>query len=94
VKAGAYFLGRPWRNYARVVFQSTSMTNVVKAAGWSVWNTDDTRTDKVTFEEYGNSGDGSKGTRTSFSKKLSAAVSISTVLSSDYKNWVDATYLS
>jgi pectinesterase len=94
VKAGAYFLGRPWRNYARVVFQNTSMTNVVKAAGWSVWNNDDTRTDKVTFEEYGNSGDGSKGTRASFSKKLSAAVSVSTVLGSDYKNWVDAAYLS
>ncbi|KAF2824442.1 pectin lyase-like protein [Ophiobolus disseminans] len=94
VKAGAYFLGRPWRNYARVVFQSTSMTNVINAAGWKIWNTGDERTDQVTFAEYANSGDGSKGTRASFSKKLSAAVSISTVLGSDYKNWVDAAYLS
>jgi pectinesterase len=94
VSAGAYYLGRPWRNYARVVFQSTSMTNVVNAAGWTKWNTGDERTDKVEFGEYANSGDGSKGTRASFSKKLGAAVSISTVLGSDYKNWVDATYLS
>jgi len=94
VKSGAYFLGRPWRNYARVVFQSTSMTNVINAAGWKIWNTGDERTDKVEFGEYANTGDGSKGTRASFSKKLSAAVSISTVLGSDYKSWVDATYLS
>lgn len=94
VKAGAYYLGRPWRNYARVVFQSTSMTNVINAAGWKNWNAGDERTDKVEFGEYANTGDGSKGTRASFSKKLSAAVSISTVLGSDYKNWVDTSYLS
>ena len=94
VKAGAYFLGRPWRNYSRVVVQNTSMTNVINAAGWRAWNTDDPRTDKVTYGEYANTGDGSKGTRASFSKKLTAAVSVSTVLGSDYKNWVDAAYMS
>lgn len=94
VKAGAYYLGRPWRNYSRVVFQNTSLSNVINAAGWSVWQSTDTRTDKVEYGEYANTGDGSKGTRASFSKKLSAAVSISTVLGSDYKNWVDTSYLS
>jgi pectinesterase len=94
VPSGAYYLGRPWRNYSRVVFQSTSMSNVINAAGWKIWNTGDERTDQVTYGEYANSGDGSKGTRASFSKKLSAAVGISTVLGSDYKNWVDSTYLS
>jgi pectinesterase len=94
VSAGAYYLGRPWGNYARVVFQSTSMTNVINGAGWSKWNTGDERTDKVEFGEFGNSGDGSKGTRAGFSKKLGAAISISTVLGSDYKNWVDTAYLS
>jgi pectinesterase len=94
VAAGAYYLGRPWRNYARVVFQSTSMTNVINGAGWTQWQAADPRTDKVEFGEFGNSGDGSKGARASFSKKLSAAVGIETVLGSDYKSWVDTTYLS
>ncbi|KAK4233635.1 carbohydrate esterase [Achaetomium macrosporum] len=94
VNAGAYYLGRPWRNYARVVFQNTSLSKVVNSAGWRIWNTGDERTDHVEFGEYGNSGDGAKGTRASFAKKLSAAVSISTVLGSDYKNWVDTAYLS
>ncbi|KAF2684544.1 carbohydrate esterase family 8 protein [Lentithecium fluviatile CBS 122367] len=94
VTAGAYYLGRPWRNYARVVFQNTAMSNVIKAAGWSIWNSGDERTDQVTFGEYGNTGDGSKGTRASFATKLSSAVSISTVLGSSYTSWVDTSYLS
>ncbi|KAK3904819.1 carbohydrate esterase [Staphylotrichum tortipilum] len=94
VKTGAYYLGRPWRNYARVVFQQTSLSGVVNAAGWKIWNTGDERTDHVTFAEYGNSGDGSKGTRASFATKLSAPVTITAVLGSDYKNWVDTSYLS
>ncbi|KAF1843488.1 carbohydrate esterase family 8 protein [Cucurbitaria berberidis CBS 394.84] len=94
VKAGVYYLGRPWQKFARVVFQNTSMTNVINAAGWRIWNTGDERTSNVEFGEYANSGDGSKGTRAKFAKKLSAAVSISTVLGSDYKSWVDTSYLS
>jgi pectinesterase len=94
VPAGAYTLGRPWRNYARVVVQNTAISNVVKAAGWSIWNTGDERTDHAEFGEYNNSGAGASGTRASFAKKLSSAVSISTVLGSGYASWVDTSYLS
>lgn len=94
VNAGAFYLGRPWRNYARVVFQNTALSNVINSKGWAEWSSSDPRTDKVTFGEYGNTGTGASGTRASFAKKLSAAVSISTVLGSSYKDWVDTTYLS
>jgi len=94
VSAGAYTLGRPWRNFARVVVQNTAISNVVKPAGWSVWQTGDERTDKVEFGEYNNSGPGASGNRASFVKKLSSAVSISTVLGSEYAKWVDTSYLS
>jgi pectinesterase len=95
VAAGAYFLGRPWGAYARVVFQSTSMTNVVNAAGWHVWGTSDARTSNVVFEEYANTGDGASGTRASFSKKISTPVAITTVLGSAYASahYVDTSYL-
>jgi len=95
VPAGAYFLGRPWGAFARVVFQSTSMTNVINAAGWHIWNTGDTRTSNVVFQEYGNTGAGASGTRASFSKKISTPVAISTVLGSGYvsAHYVDASYL-
>ena len=93
VSSGAYYLGRPWGDYARVVFQNTDMTNVINSAGWAIWNTGDARTDHVTFEEYGNTGAGASGTRASFSSKLSSAISISTVLGSDYASWADASYI-
>ncbi|KIM26852.1 carbohydrate esterase family 8 protein [Serendipita vermifera MAFF 305830] len=75
--------GRPWRNYARVIFQNS------KAAGWSVWGSSDTRTDHVTFGESG----AWSSSRASFATKLSSAVTISTVLGSGYAAWVDSTYL-
>lgn len=94
VKSGAYYLGRPWRNYARVVFQQTSLSKVVNAAGWRIWNEGDERTDHVEFGEFGNTGDGSKGTRANFARKLPTAVDISAVLGTDFKDWVDTAYLS
>lgn len=95
VAAGAYYLGRPWGAFARVVFQSTSMTNVINAAGWHIWNTGDARTSNVVFEEYGNTGAGASGQRASFSKKISSPVAISTVLGSGYASahYVDASYM-
>jgi pectinesterase len=95
VSNGAYYLGRPWREYARVVFQKTSMTSVINAAGWKVWNTGDERTSNVIFGEYSNTGAGASGTRASFYTKLSSAVSISTVLTGSYasKGYYDASYM-
>lgn len=35
---GFTFLGRPWRDYARVLFYNCSMSNVVVSPGWAAWN--------------------------------------------------------
>ncbi|KAF2655571.1 carbohydrate esterase family 8 protein [Lophiostoma macrostomum CBS 122681] len=94
VKSGAYYLGRPWRDYARVIFQYTEMSDVINSAGWAEWQSSDTRTDHVYFGEYSNTGDGAKGTRASFAKTLSSPAEISTVLGSNYADWVDTSYLS
>ncbi|PVF96552.1 putative pectinesterase precursor [Serendipita vermifera] len=92
--SGTSYLGRPWRNYARVIFQNSVLGSNVQKAGWSVWSSSDTRTDHVTFGEYNNSGSGAwNSARASFATKLSSAVSISTVLGSSYTSWVDTTYL-
>lgn len=95
VKDGAYYLGRPWRNYARVVFQQTEMSKVINGAGWSVWNEGDERTDKVYFAESGNTGAGASGSRAPFSKKIASPVKIETVLGAGYASakYVDAKYL-
>lgn len=95
ISSGAYYLGRPWREYARVTFQKTSMTNVINAAGWKIWNTGDERTSNVAFTEYANTGAGASGTRAGFSSKLGAAVKIESVLGSGYagQGYYDGSYM-
>ena len=94
IASGSIYLGRPWSQYARVVFQKTVLSAIINSAGWEVWSSSTSNTGGVTFEEYGNTGAGASGTRASFSSKLSSAVSISTILGSSYTSWVDSTYLS
>ncbi|CAE6425177.1 unnamed protein product [Rhizoctonia solani] len=89
---GTQYLGRPWRNYARVVVQGTSIGSHVVAAGWSQWSSSTPNTDHILFGEYNNSGGGAWRTgRASFATKLSAGVSISTALGST--SWIDSAYL-
>ncbi|KAH8689378.1 pectin methylesterase [Talaromyces proteolyticus] len=94
VSSGSYYLGRPWSEYARVVFQYTSMTDVINSAGWEEWSSSDPRISDVYFEEYDNTGEGASGTRASFAKKLTSPIEITTILGSNYKDWVDTDYLS
>ncbi|KAK6521922.1 hypothetical protein TWF506_002123 [Arthrobotrys conoides] len=89
---GKSYLGRPWRNYARVVVQRTVLSNIISSAGWSQWSSSSPNTDHVLFQEYGNTGDGASGTRASFSSKLSGAVSPTSILDGD-TSWVDLSYV-
>ncbi|KAG7439793.1 pectin lyase-like protein [Guyanagaster necrorhizus] len=87
--AGGAYLGRPWRDYARVVFQNSVLGSNVPSEGWSIWNVG---TDNVTFAEYGNTGDGADTSgRANFSEVLDSAVDISTVLGST--SWIDSSFL-
>ncbi|KAF3217409.1 hypothetical protein TWF191_008577 [Orbilia oligospora] len=89
---GRSYLGRPWRNYARVVVQRTVLSNVISGAGWSQWSSSSPNTDHVSFQEYGNTGDGASGARVSFSSKLSGAVNPKSILDGD-TSWVDLGYV-
>ncbi|KAF4307316.1 putative carbohydrate esterase family 8 protein [Botryosphaeria dothidea] len=94
VTAGAYYLGRPWRNYARVVFQNVYLSEVINPAGWSIWSTSSPQTDHVTFAEFNNSGPGAaNASRADFSEQLNTAVAITEVLGSNYTLWVDPNFL-
>ncbi|KAH7332554.1 putative pectinesterase precursor [Rhizoctonia solani] len=90
--SGTQYLGRPWRNYARVIVQGTNIGSHVVAGGWSQWSSSSPNTDQVLFGEYNNSGGGSwRSGRASFATKLSAGVSISTALGST--SWIDSAYI-
>jgi pectinesterase len=87
--SGSTYLGRPWREYARTVFQNSELGSVVNSAGWSAWGTNPTG--NVYYAEYANTGSGASGTRVSWAKKLSSAITIDSFLPG-YTSWVDMTY--
>ncbi|KAG8733013.1 hypothetical protein FRC11_009287 [Ceratobasidium sp. 423] len=89
---GTVYLGRPWSDYARVIFQNSNIGSQVQAAGWEIWTTATPNTDHVYFGEYNNSGAGAWRTgRASFATKMSAGISINTVLGST--SWIDSSYM-
>lgn len=93
----AQFFGRPWGNFAKVIFKNTVVTAPFNKALWSVWNTGDPRTDNILFADYNSTGSGVSGaSRPSFATLLSSsqatAYSISSAVGSDYTTWVDMSY--
>ncbi|ESZ99407.1 pectin methyl esterase [Sclerotinia borealis F-4128] len=92
------YLGRPWRDYARVVFQNSYLGDNIVAAGWQEWSTSAPQTDEVFFGEYNNYGPGSvlqEGPRANFSSQLTASIDITTVLGTSHTNefYYDASYM-
>ncbi|KAB5583252.1 pectin lyase fold/virulence factor [Coniochaeta sp. 2T2.1] len=95
VADGAYFLGRPWSMFAKVVFQRSSLSKAINPAGWHIWNVGDERTSNVTFAEFGNTGAGAAGPRANFSTALARPVKIGSVLGCGYARagYFDAEYM-
>ncbi|RLN37150.1 hypothetical protein BBI17_009565 [Phytophthora kernoviae] len=95
VKNGSSYLGRPWRPYARVVWQNSEFSDVINPKGWSIWN-NISSTDNVYFKEFNNTGPGAAiDKRVAFSGQLNAAVDITDILGENYASewWVDTKYL-
>lgn len=51
------YLGRPWRDYANVIFLNTKMANVIRPAGWHNWSKPD-REKTAYYAEYNSTGPG------------------------------------
>jgi pectin methylesterase-like acyl-CoA thioesterase len=51
------YLGRPWRDYAAVVFLNTRMSEVVRPEGWHNWGKPE-REKTTRYAEYGSTGPG------------------------------------
>nr|GMD83469.1 probable pectinesterase 29 [Ipomoea batatas] len=68
--SGKAYLGRPWRDYARVIFYRTYMEDNVVPQGWTSYATS-SGLNKLTFVEHGCSGPGSnKSMRVKWLAKL------------------------
>jgi pectinesterase len=89
------YLGRPWRPFSRVVFQKSYLGDVVKAEGWSKWDTVQS-VDNVGYREYKNFGPGAGvGARANFSSQLEKSIGAEEVLGKRFEReeWVDTNYL-
>jgi pectinesterase len=97
--AGRVFLGRPWGDFAKVIFKNTVINAPLNTTVWSIWEAGDPQTDDVFFADFNSTGPGIAGaTRAPFSTELTAiqaaAYSISSAVGSDYATWVDTSYLA
>lgn len=64
-----FYLGRPWREYAKVVFLNCEMGPQIEEAGWDDWQTSGIEKTAF-FAEYQNRGEGASLKRASFSRQL------------------------
>lgn len=55
----SYYLGRPWRPYARTVFINCELGNHIKPAGWDFWGKESNK-QTAFYAEYKNTGEGFK----------------------------------
>ncbi|KAJ5272529.1 hypothetical protein N7478_007654 [Penicillium angulare] len=85
---GDVYLGRPWRVLARVIYQNSELGSLINSAGWT------TMADGATplYYEYDNTGDGSSTSARKYESSISAGVTKTTVLGSDYAAWIDGSY--
>jgi pectinesterase len=67
---GSFYLGRPWRPYAKVLIINSQLSSIVHKAGWDNWG--NPANEATTFyAEYNNSGAGASTThRVSWAKMI------------------------
>jgi pectinesterase len=67
----SYYLGRPWRPYAKVVYINCEMPAFIKPQGWDFWGKEENKTTAF-YAEYQNTGQGFKPqSRVKWSHQLS-----------------------
>lgn len=81
------YLGRPWRDLARVIYQYSTLSDIINPLGWTTLDL----TATPIFEEFGNTGDGS-GTAARVNETVaSAAVTMAQLWPGGF-GWIDSTY--
>lgn len=81
-----FYLGRPWRPYAKVVYIQCHLGGMIKPEGWSNWhNTNNNET--AYYAEYKNTGPGAAGQRVSWSHQLTDEEMKEYTIERIFKNW-------
>ncbi|WP_418262169.1 pectinesterase family protein [Flavobacterium faecale] len=86
--ASTYYLGRPWRNYAKTVFINCEMGIHIKPEGWHNWSKPEAE-ETAFYAEYQSKGAGGNTiSRVSWSRVLSPAQFESYNLKTIFKDWI------
>jgi len=84
---GSFFLGRPWRPYAKVVFINTELGRVIHSEGWDNWGKESNERTAY-YAEYKNRGEGFKPeSRVQWSHQLSADEAKEYTLTNIFRGW-------
>ncbi|KAK4043260.1 pectin lyase fold/virulence factor [Parachaetomium inaequale] len=84
---GKVYLGRPWRVNARVMYQTSTLTGVVRPEGWAPMAEGAT----PVFQEYGNTGAGADTSARKFFTAADKAVQKRDLWGSAYQ-WYDTSF--
>ncbi|KAF7326038.1 hypothetical protein MKEN_00454700 [Mycena kentingensis (nom. inval.)] len=82
------FLSRPWRMFARVVFQNSVLPNLINPAGYTTLAAGAT----PIFSEFNNTGAGANTSARVMYTPISAAITHEQVLGADYRTWIDSSF--
>ena len=81
------YLGRPWRNYAYVLFMNCTMENHIRPEGWHNWR-DPEREKTARYLEYNNSGPGAdRSKRAQWSSELTKKEAKKVTLKNVFPGW-------
>jgi pectinesterase len=83
----SYYLGRPWRTFAKTVFLNCEMSSVIKPEGWHNWNKPDA--EKTSFyAEYNSFGPGADASkRVSWSRILNEENAMTYSIENIFGDW-------
>ena len=83
----SYFLGRPWRPYAKVVFINSNLEAFIKPEGWDPWGKESNK-QTAFYAEYQNKGLGFKpDERVKWSRQLTSEEIKSYTLENIFRGW-------
>ena len=90
-KVNGVYLGRPWRNWANVIFMECELPAVIREAGWHNWG-DPARELTARYVEYHNTGAGADiSKRVAWSRQLTDAeaskVTLKNVMHTSANQW-------
>ncbi|KAJ7162176.1 pectin methyl esterase [Mycena filopes] len=85
---GDVYLGRPWRVFARVVFQNSVLPNLINPIGYSQLAANPT----PIYSEFGNTGAGADTSKRVMYTPISAQIVHAQVLGANYTAWIDSSF--